>query len=300
MPARRTQSDIQTGLVVQGGGMRGIYSMASLMALEELGFGKSFDHVLGSSAGAINGAYFLAGQAKLAVTVYLDDISNRNFINYFRFSKIADIDFLVDSVLKKQKYLDTDKVIHSSSTLHIILTDFKTGEAKVFSNRDKGLDLMESMRATASMPILYNRVIYVNGSGYIDGGISDSIPLFRAIDLGCTDIVVVLTRPLSFRRKRPGVFIRFFELPFIRKYPDKVKNILLSEDQYFNCTMDHLENPGKLKSDIRVLVIYPSDTSKMVSRTTKSRRDLLKCALMGRNDTRNALKFDSLDDNPFE
>ncbi len=64
--------------------------------------------------------------------------------------------------------------------------------------------------------------------------------------------------------------------------------------------MDHLENPGKLKSDIRVLVIYPSDTSKMVSRTTKSRRDLLKCALMGRNDTRNALKFDSLDDNPFE
>ena len=297
--AGKKQKNIKTGLVVQGGGMRGIYSMAALMAFEELGLGKAFDHILGSSAGAINGAYFLAGQAKLAVTVYLDDISNRNFINFLRFRKIADIDFLVDVVLQKKKHLDVDKVISSSSTLHIILTDFKTGEAAVFTNKDRDIDIMELIRATASMPVLYNRVHYVNGRGYIDGGISDAIPLLKAIELGCTDIVVVLTRSLTFRRKRPGIFLRVMEFPFMRKYPDNVKNTLLLEDQHFNCTMDYLENPAGLGKDVRVLVIYPSNMHDMVSRTTKSRSDLLNCALMGRNDARNALMLDPLDDNPF-
>ena len=83
--------------------MRGTYSMGALMALEEAGLGKAFDHVVGSSAGAINGAYLLAEQAKLAVTVYLDDISNKKFVDFWRLSKVVDIDYLVDEVLSVRK-----------------------------------------------------------------------------------------------------------------------------------------------------------------------------------------------------
>jgi predicted acylesterase/phospholipase RssA len=68
-------------LVVQGGGMRGVYSMAALAALSEAGHRDAFDVIVGSSAGAINAAYFLAGQADEAVDLYVDQLSNRNFVS---------------------------------------------------------------------------------------------------------------------------------------------------------------------------------------------------------------------------
>ncbi|UCH62751.1 MAG: patatin family protein [Fidelibacterota bacterium] len=294
------KTNITTGLVLQGGGMRGIYSMAALMALEECGLGGAFDHVIGASAGAINGAYLLAKQAKLAVTVYLDDISNKKFVDFKRLSKVVDIDYLVDDVLKKHKALDVEKVKNAHSKLHIVLTDYLTGEAHVLTNKDEDIDIMEAIRATAAMPILYNRVIEVMGRGYIDGGVTDAVPLLRAIDMGCTDIVTILTRDPSFRRNRPSIIMRIIERPFLKNYPEHTKNIILAEDDLFNRTMDIIENPDRLENDIRIGVVYPSDFSKMVSRTTKDRRELLECALMSRNDTRNFFNFQPLYDNPFD
>lgn len=292
-------SHIKTGLVVQGGGMRGIYSMAALMALEECNLGESFDHVVGSSAGAINGAYLLAQQAKLAVTVYLDDISNKNFVNFFRLKKIVDIDFLVDGVLKKHKALDIKKVKNSRSTLHIILTHYLTAQAHVVTNKDPELDIMEALRATAAMPILYNRVVQVKGNGFIDGGVVDAVPLKRAIDLGCTDILVVLTREPSFRRKRPNLLMRLIEHVFLRKYPKVMKEKVLAEDNLFNETMEIIEGETYLNKGIRIGVVYPSDLGKMVSRTTNDKNLLLECALMARNDIRKFLCLEPLNNNPF-
>lgn len=293
------KSGIITGLVVQGGGMRGTYSMAALMALEEGGLGGAFDHVVGSSAGAINGAYLLAEQATLAVTVYLDDISNKKFVDFFRLQKIVDIDYLVDGVLKKHKALNIKKVMGSFSTLHIVLTDYLTGEPTTVTNRDNKLDLMEAIRATAAMPILYNKVVQVNGRGYVDGGVTDGVPLLRAIELGCTDILVVLTRDPSFRRQRPNFLLRLMEKPFLRNYPAKTKEIILSEDKLFNRTMEIIQNPNKLDHPVRISAIFPSDLKKMVSRTTNNREELLACALMARNDTRRVLGLEPLNNDPF-
>lgn len=293
------KSEIVTGLVVQGGGMRGIYSMAALMALEECGLGKGFDHVFGSSAGAINAAYMLAEQAKLAVTVYLDDISNKNFVNFLRLKKVVDVDFLVDSVLSKHKALNVQNVMDSNSTFHLIMTDYLTSEETVVTNRDKNLDLMEAIRATAAMPILYNKVVNVNGRGYIDGGLRDGVPLMRAIKQGCTDIIVVLTREPHFRRKRPTFIMRLIESPFLRHYPDRTKKLIISEDKQFNSTMDIIENPNSFDFKGRLAIIYPSDMEYMVSRTTHDRNKLLACALMGRNDTRSIFGLDPLNDNPW-
>ncbi len=288
-----------TGLVVQGGGMRGTYSMAALAALEEAGLGGAFDHVIGSSAGAINGAYFLAGQARLAVTVYLDDISNKNFVNFLRLGRIVDIDFLVDYALTKVKPLNVAAVRASRSELHIVVTDFQTGRAAVFSNRRADFDFMEAIRATAALPILYNKVVDVAGSGYVDGGVVESVPLQRAVALGCTDILVVLTRTPAFRRKRPNAFMRLIEEPFIREYPTDMREVVLREDDQFNEAMELLENPSRLPSQVRVAVVAPSDLRRMVGRTTSDRRKLLACALMARDDTRRALGLPPMSDDPF-
>jgi predicted patatin/cPLA2 family phospholipase len=290
---------IKTGLVVQGGGMRGTYSMAALMALEECGLGGAFDNVFGASAGAINSAYLLAEQAKLAVTVYLDDISNKKFINFIRLHKVVDIDFLVDGVLKAHKALDVRKVMNSFAQLQIVLTDYMTGTPFVVTNRDSKLDLMEAIRATAAMPVLYNKAIQVNGRTYIDGGLTEGIPLKRAIEAGCTDILVVLTRQANYRRHAPNLFLRCVERLFLTKYPKATRKLIFSEPECFNQALEMIENRESVAKNVRMSVVYPSDMTRMVTRTTIDRQKLVPCALMARNDTRRVLGLEPLADNPF-
>ena len=80
----KNDSQIKTCLVVQGGGMRAAYSMGCLLALDEFGYRGAFDYILGSSAGAINAAYFLAGQSKMAARIYADYLTQNDFIDFFR------------------------------------------------------------------------------------------------------------------------------------------------------------------------------------------------------------------------
>lgn len=290
-------SDRKTALVVQGGGMRGIYSMAALMAIEDMGLYNSFDKVYGSSAGALNGAYFLAGQSKTGVSVYLDDISNKKFIDFLRLQKIVDIDYLVDEVIKSRKRLNVDKLFESSSELQMILFNYYTANSEVFTNRQSNYDFLEAIRATAALPILYNRNVKVRDQYYIDGGIEDGVPLFRAIEDGCTDIIVILTRPTSFRRNALSLFMHRIQNYLMRNYPVKTKNKILNSTELFNNTMDYIENPRSNNIDLHI--IAPSNMKKMVSRTTSNRNDLLDCALMGINDARSLFDFEMISKNPF-
>lgn len=297
---KEVSSGIKTGLVVQGGAMRGIYSMAVLMGLEEIGLACAFDHIVGSSAGAINGAYFLAQQSKIAVSIYLDDLSDKRFINFKRLSKIVDIDYMVDDVVKKAKLLNVSRIRNSHTTLHTALTDYQTAQSVFVTNKDLNVDIFEAIRATSAMPILYNKKVRINGSDYIDGGLVDGIPLFKAIELGCTDLIVVLTRKPDFRRKAPCILMRILEEPFIRKYPLRLKKVFFSEDKLFNKTMEYIETHNNKDSKLRIMTIYPSDFNQLASRTTKKRGDLLTCALMGRNDIRRSFGYEELRDNPFD
>src|SRR5947208_11439555 len=92
------QDGRKVGLIVEGGAMRGVISCAALMALEELGMTEVFDEVYGGSAGAVNAAYFLAGQAAYATTLYYQKINNTRFLRRFWHRKIVDIDDLFDSI----------------------------------------------------------------------------------------------------------------------------------------------------------------------------------------------------------
>src|SRR5438046_8245458 len=87
----------KVGLIVEGGAMRGVISCAALMGLEDLGMTPVFDEVYGASAGAVNAAYFLAGQAAYATTIYYQKINNTRFIRRLWHRQIVDIDVLFDS-----------------------------------------------------------------------------------------------------------------------------------------------------------------------------------------------------------
>jgi len=273
------------GLVVQGGGMRGVYSMSVLAALEEMGFGSCFDHIAGSSAGALNSAYFITGQAAYGVETYVRFLSTRHFVNPWRRGKRVDIDYLIDGVLKQQRPLDLPRLREAATTLHISLTDFHEATTHYVTNRTPGLDLWEVFRATSALPVLYNRPVQVGTGWYVDGGLRDLVPLRKIIEAGCRYAVVVLTLPLTSRSKRLRTAFRAVGWPVTRQYTPALKRALFTVDSDFNRTMDTLEGPAPDTGGTRFLVIAPRSRRHLVTRMTIDSRRLMLCAHRARLDT---------------
>ena len=280
------------GLVVQGGGMRGIYSAGAVAALAEAGLAQSFAHIFASSSGAINAAYLLSGQTDLVAAGYADHLNRASpFIRYWRLNKLVDIDYLIDSILRHAELpLNVKAVIDAPTVLHVVLTEFMTARPFEISSKDvaardsSGNLLYEVFRATTALPVFYNRTVEIGGKSFVDGGISDAIPLIRAIEAGCTDITVVTTRNLRFRRARMVGLRRGLGRLMLVKHPRALRLQLLDEDELFNKTMDYLQNPDTVGGDIRITVISPSDESRLVGRTARGRAKLWDCAHMARED----------------
>ena len=290
------------GLVVQGGGMRGVYSMGALAALEEMGFGQCFDHVAGSSAGALNGAYFITGQAGYGVETYIKYLSRRNFVNPLRFKKMVDIDYLVDHIGKKVRPLDIKKLTSATTMLHIALTDFSHGKTRYVTNRTPGIDLWEAFRASAAMPILYNKPVKVGDGLYVDGSLRARVPIRRIVDYGCRYVVVVLTMPHSHRTNAKNAWIKSLGWLPTRHYSNALRQALFGEDVDYNTTKSDLSrgNPQISGCSTGVVVISPQSRPDPVSTITTGPKQLMRCALRARLDTWNAFgKSPPPIDNPF-
>ena len=284
---RRGLRNESIGLVVQGGGMRGVYSMGALAALEEMGFSQCFDHLVGSSAGALNGAYFLSGQASYGVETYIHYLSQKSFVNPFRIKRIVDIDYLVDHIGKKARPLHLDKLFSSPTTLHISLTERTHAQTRWVTNRTQDIDIWEAFRATAAIPLLYNKSVKVGDGHYVDGSLSARIPIRRMMQHACRYVVVILTMPHSHRITPTQEWIRSLTWPATRHYSPALRQAFFGEDLGYNTTKDHLSGahpqiPGYAN---RLMVISPLKTPEMFSTITTNPKQLLQHALQAREDT---------------
>jgi predicted patatin/cPLA2 family phospholipase len=199
--------------------MRGVISAGMVDALQELGYTNTFDAVYGSSAGAINAAYFLAGQASLGTTIYFEDINTRAFIDFRRALRgraIVDLEFLLNEVAGARKPLDTARVLQSSTPLKVLATDVATAQAEVLSGFADAAALMSALQASASMPILTGGPFTRSGRQYFDASLSEPIPVPQAEADGHTHIIVLLTRPVD-ERPGDGAFDRYFVAPRLRR-----------------------------------------------------------------------------------
>lgn len=292
--AEEPENPERPALVVQGGGLRGIYSLGALAVLEELGLRDAFSRVIGSSAGAINGAYFLAGQANYGLSIYTDDLSNRDFVNPWRLRKMVDIDYMID-ILKRNHPLDVEAMLAAPATLYTLLTDAETAAPRIVSNREPGLDVYEVFRATAALPGLYNkRVELPDGRSYVDGGLAGLVPLYEAFagdpllppemdgDGGPEEAIVLLTRGHGHRRFARNAFSRLaIKVVLAWKQSGPVRAKVCAEDSTYNAVMEGLEEgrtPG------RTWPLWPTDLDRLVSRTTNDRDKLLDCAALARAD----------------
>lgn len=211
--------EARIALAIEGGAMRGVISAGMVAALEELGLTHAFDAVYGSSGGAINGAYFLAGQARLGSRIYSEDINNRHFIDLWRPLRgrpIVDLGFLLDDVARRRKPLDTDLVLASASPLVVIATDVAAATRAALRHFSSADDLFTALRAGATMPVIAGPPVSFAGRQYLDASITEPIPVPLAEAEGFTHILALLTRP-------PGTATggspldRFYVVPRLRR-----------------------------------------------------------------------------------
>lgn len=199
--------------------MRGVVSAGMVSGLEALGMTGAFDAVYGSSAGAINGAYFLAGQAAFGATIYSEDINNRSFIDLtrpFRGRPIVDLGYLLNDVAVRRKPLHVDRVLASPTPLHALATDVTTTSATVLAGFEDAQALFGALGAGARMPIIAGDPVSYRGRLYLDASLSEPIPITAAEAAGFTHVLVLLTRP-DVAEHRLSWFDRAYVVPRLRR-----------------------------------------------------------------------------------
>jgi predicted patatin/cPLA2 family phospholipase len=186
------------GLAIEGGGMRGVVSCAMAAELAALGAYDAFDAVYGTSAGAFAGAFYVARQMHLGPPMYFDDLANRQFISWGRLlskKPVLNLEFLVEHGLVRLKPLDWHHVADAAVRLKVVVSSLKEGRARVISEFHSRHDLLDALRASATVPYLAGPPVRYHDDLLFDGGVFEPIPTPSALADGCSHVLVLRSRP---------------------------------------------------------------------------------------------------------
>src|ERR1041385_1107144 len=196
-------------LVLEGGAMRAAGPAGGAVAAGALGLTEIFDEVYATSAGVMNAGYFLSGQADMGITIYFEDLTAGRFINPLRFWKVVDVDYVIDEVAVTKKPLDVQRILNSPTRLYVAVMNDR-GEASIIDTKLTKTPLLTILKAALAMPMLYNRTVEVEGENCMDGGLRVPFPLQQAIENGCTDILLLLSRGREYIPARHSWLGRLF------------------------------------------------------------------------------------------
>lgn len=190
----------KVGLAVEGGGIRGVVSAAMLTFLEDLGYADVFDDIYSCSSGSINAAYFIMRQTWFPLSIYFDDLTTGEFLDFRRIvyqRAPMDLDYIFDDVLVKRKPLDYESIIKAKQRLHVMVTDVDALESLNVSNFKSPADLRSALMASTWLPLATKGTAIFRGNRAIDGGILQFHPFRAAMDDGCSHILSLSTRPIA-------------------------------------------------------------------------------------------------------
>lgn len=181
-------------IIMSGGGMKSSYGVGVILALvEKYNITEPFLLICGSGS-AGTGSYYISKQYKSIRNIWTNLVSSKKFLNRKRFWKIINIDYLIDTIFKKQDPLN-EKLIYNSKTKYLIpALNKNTGNIDYFNNQ-KEMNIFESMRATKAIPLAFkiNPRIKINGSEYCDSMISTKAEshIKKAIESGANKILII-------------------------------------------------------------------------------------------------------------
>lgn len=242
--------DSNTGLVLEGGGMRGVFTSGVLDAFMKHGL--YFGYTVAVSAGACNGLSYVSRQPRRARISNIDYLARYDYIGLRHLVTqgcIFDQKLLYDKFPNVYIPFDYDTYFAHADGFEMVTTNCLTGRAMYLTEGHDRQRLLDVVRASSSLPYV-SKIVMVDGTPMLDGGIVDSIPVLRAMDTGHPTNVLVLTRNKGYRsherdRKIP---------PFVyRNYP-RLRVVLSHRVAAYNQQLDLID---RLEAEGRVICIRP-------------------------------------------
>lgn len=242
--------DSNTALVLEGGGLRGVFTCGVLDFFMDHGI--RFPFTVGVSAGACNGLSYMSGQRGRAKASNIDLMEKHHYVSVkylFTQGCIMDFKLLFEDFPERIIPYDYPAYAANPDRFVMVTTNCLTGKAEYFEEKHDPSRIMDIVRASSSLPFV-SKITYVDGVPMLDGGIVDSIPVEYAMNQGYTKFVVVLTRNRGYRKKNGQM--RAARL-FYRKYP-ALQKAISERNAVYNRTMDLIE---RLEDEGRIVVIRP-------------------------------------------
>ena len=237
---------MKTGLILEGGAMRGLFTAGVMDVLME--HSVEFDGAIGVSAGAAFGCNYKSRQIGRVLrynTRFCSDKRYGGLRVLLKTGNIYSTDFCYGEVPVKYDPFDFETYGNNPMEFYVVATDIETGEAVYHRYEGTEPSGFDWIRASASMPLV-SQIVEIDGRKMLDGGIADSIPVQYFEQLGYEKNVVVLTRPSGYQKEKNKV------LPLIRKkykaYP-KLVEAMENRHERYNETLGYIrqqEQAGKL------------------------------------------------------
>lgn len=271
------------GLVLEGGGHRGIYTAGILDVFAQNNI--SFDGIMGVSAGCIHGVSFLSGQMGRSVRYTTRFCNNPSYMSFKSLIKTGDffnVDFCYYKLPETLDPFDNDAFDKNPTPFYAVCSDVKTGKAVYHKCDSVRGEKIKWIQASASMA-LAAKIVKIDEGEFLDGGITDSIPIKKMQELGYSKNIVILTQEAGYRKKPNSL------LPLIKqiykKYPELI-NAIQNRHIIYNQQLDYLEEQEKLGN---VIIIRPSQKPQ-AGRIEKDKEKILSTYNLGRNDAEKLLE----------
>lgn len=243
-----------TGLVLEGGSVRGVFTAGLLDYLMEKNI--YFPYVVGVSAGACNAVDYVSKQIGRTYSCMVpgNDYSYINNVKKTIANKsLFDMDLIFDKFPKDVFPFDFDVFVNSGINCELVVTNCITGKAEYLTDTTEQSKLLNICRASSSLPLV-SPIVDINGVPYLDGGLADSVPIRHSLKIGYKKNVIILTRNKGYRKKFPNNINRMYIAAF-NDYPELIKTIYYRPYVY-NKTMDFID---KLEASNMAFVIRPED-----------------------------------------
>lgn len=220
MSGKQVKLTDKSGLILEGGGMRGVFTCGVLDCLMDRGI--RFPYTIGVSAGACNGLSYMSGQRGRAKFSNIDLLKKYRYIGFKQLltkRNIMDFDLLFHTFPEQIIPYDYEALARCTERYEMVTTSCLTGKACYYDEKHNPARIIDIVKASSSLPFVCP-ITYVDGEPMLDGGIADSIPLLRARELGFDNNVVVLTRNKGYRKpQKPTTILPFFyaDYPALRE-----------------------------------------------------------------------------------
>lgn len=271
---------MKIGLVLEGGAMKGMHTSGVLDVFLDNGI--SFDGAIGVSAGALFGVNFVSKQRGRAIRYNSRYCADKHYMGLYSLmttGNVVNTEFAYYTVPQKLDIFD-DETYKKGIPFYAVVTNIKTGKAE-YMRLSSVFSEMEILRASGAMPF-FSKPVKLGENYYLDGGVADSIPFEKFMEMGYDKLVVVLTKDKDYvKGPMPKKLV---EAVYSKKYPEFAMTLINRHEMY----NEEMRKLNELEKSGDVFIIRPSKPLTL-SRIEKDPKKLKEAYDQGLEDGKNAM-----------